>query len=304
MKNARSHEHSDAAYDILDQCIIGRLGSAVSDEVEVSEKSSATARVDKNMFLDLSKPLMSQLWNAKFNKAFYMEEVHKPRHTAERARFFASNFLEIFSLTPWYVVPLVWFPVMGYFAIRSALQFTLGDNALPPLITRPLLPITLFKSVETPLVSFEKVGLCIVFAMVAWTMLEYILHRFLFHIDALLPDHPAALTAHFLIHGCHHYLPMDRLRLPIPPAMFAIIAFPVIQLAYAIFAPATANGVIAGTVFSYILYDMIHYALHYEKFPWRELKTYHLTHHYKNPDSGYGVTSMIWDYVFNTVLPM
>lgn len=34
MKNARSHEHSDAAYDILDQCIIGRLGSAVSDEVE------------------------------------------------------------------------------------------------------------------------------------------------------------------------------------------------------------------------------------------------------------------------------
>lgn len=32
------------------------------------------------------------------------------------------------------------------------------------------------------------------------------------------------------------------------------------------------------------------------------MKKYHLAHHYKNFDLGFGVTSKIWDYVFNTVL--
>lgn len=34
------------------------------------------------------------------------------------------------------------------------------------------------------------------------------MHRFLFHIDEYLPDHPAALTLHFLLHGIHHYIPV------------------------------------------------------------------------------------------------
>lgn len=54
----------------------------------------------------------------------------------------------------------------------------------------------------------------------------------------------------------------------------------------------------------------------------REMKKYHLAHHYKNFELGFGVTSAchscskssrdidalspgkIWDYVFNTVLPV
>jgi 4-hydroxysphinganine ceramide fatty acyl 2-hydroxylase len=41
-------------------------------------------------------------------------------------------------------------------------------------------------------------------------MLEYGLHRFLFHIDYWLPDRPFFLMLHFLLHGIHHYMPMDR----------------------------------------------------------------------------------------------
>lgn len=44
-------------------------------------------------------------------------------------------------------------------------------------------------------------------------ILEYTMHRFLFHIDEHLPDHPAALTLHFLLHGIHHYIPVRPLRL-------------------------------------------------------------------------------------------
>ena len=34
----------------------------------------------------------------------------------------------------------------------------------------------------------------------------------------------------------------------------------------------------------------------------KEMKTYHLDHHYKNENMGYGITSKFWDYVFCTVL--
>lgn len=48
-----------------------------------------------------------------------------------------------------------------------------------------------------------------------------------------------------------------------------------------------------------------HYALHHTRLPayLREMKRYHLAHHYKNFELGFGVTSKIWDYVFGTVLP-
>ncbi len=45
-------------------------------------------------------------------------------------------------------------------------------------------------------------------------------------------------------------------------------------------------------------------SLHHTRLPSyvRDMKKYHLAHHYKNFDLGFGVTSKIWDYVFNTVL--
>jgi 4-hydroxysphinganine ceramide fatty acyl 2-hydroxylase len=36
---------------------------------------------------------------------------------------------------------------------------------------------------------------------------------------------------------------------------------------------------------------------------WRELKRYHLAHHYKNFELGYGVTSKFWDSVFGMLFP-
>lgn len=130
------------------------------------------------------------------------------------------------------------------------------------------------------------------------------MHRFLFHIDEYLPDKPAFLTLHFLMHGIHHYLPMDRLRLVMPPTLFTILQFPFTQLAYVIFPASVSNGIIAGAFTFYILYDCMHYALHHTRLPqyMKDMKKYHLAHHYKNFELGFGVTSKIWDIAFNTVL--
>jgi 4-hydroxysphinganine ceramide fatty acyl 2-hydroxylase len=120
----------------------------------------------------------------------------------------------------------------------------------------------------------------------------------------MLPDRPAFLVLHFMTHGVHHYLPMDRLRLVMPPILFTTLQFPFTQLAYKLFPTPVANGIISGAFLFYILYDCMHYALHHTKLPkyMTDMKKYHLAHHYKNFELGFGVTSKIWDYVFSTML--
>lgn len=47
-----------------------------------------------------------------------------------------------------------------------------------------------------------------------WQLLEYLIHRFMFHADL---SSYWGITLHFLFHGCHHKYPMDSLRLVMPP---------------------------------------------------------------------------------------
>ncbi|KAI0938568.1 hypothetical protein AcV5_000217 [Taiwanofungus camphoratus] len=314
MKDSLEHDHSDSAYDMLEECLIGRLGTNemivsedwVPEDNFAPENTDEAADYEKNQFLDLRKPLFRQVWEANFTKSYYLLQVHQPRHVPESPRLFGPDYLEIFSRTAWYVVPTIWLPIAGYLYIRSLVQFTLGNNSLPLFTVNPYAPLKLLVSVGIPVSSIAKTSACFVLGNFVWTILEYIFHRFLFHIDYLLPDHPAALTLHFLLHGIHHYLPMDRLRLVMPPAMFAALSFPMTRLAHALFPAAMANGIIAGSYVFYVLYDCMHYALHHTRLPAhvREMKKYHLAHHYKNFELGFGVTSKMWDYVFNTVLPM
>jgi sterol desaturase/sphingolipid hydroxylase (fatty acid hydroxylase superfamily) len=58
--------------------------------------------------------------------------------------------------------------------------------------------------------ALAKTVACFLFGNLFWTIIEYLMHRFLFHLDELLPDRPLFFTLHFLLHGIHHYLPMDR----------------------------------------------------------------------------------------------
>lgn len=94
-----------------------------------------------------------------------------------------------------------------------------------------------------------------------------------------------------------------------PPVLFAALSYPFTQLGHFIFPAHWANCIIAGA-FTYcaygldlivpfsdrhldVFYDCTHYALHHTKLPayLREVKKYHLAHHYKNYELGFGVTS-------------
>ncbi|KKA28554.1 hypothetical protein TD95_002230 [Thielaviopsis punctulata] len=310
LKDANSHTHSDSAYEILDECLIAMVAEKGSPEAAAMEAAGAPESPDmvfedgrwvhartgmateadldkdtnidedykKHKFLDLSKPLLMQVWFGGFSKKFYLEQVHRPRHYKGGASApLFGNFLEPISLTPWWVVPLVWLPSITY-ALSLSAKTTTGTSLAGHFI----------------------------FGYSLWSLIEYVLHRFLFHLDEYLPDNRVALTLHFLLHGVHHYLPMDKYRLVMPPALFVVLATPFYRLAHALFTYSwgAATSVFCGGVFGYVCYDLTHYFLHHQNLPlwYKGLKKYHLEHHFLDYENGFGVTTRFWDRVFGTEL--
>ncbi|KAL1872840.1 fatty acid alpha-hydroxylase [Paecilomyces lecythidis] len=312
MADVVSHQHTDSAYEILDECHVGFVSAdstaksmangeakatgmehtngqaesrpvyattGMSKEEDLSVDTDPVSDYRTHKFLDLNKPLFGQLWYGGFKKEFYLEQVHRPRHYrgGESAPLF-GNFLEPLTKTAWYIVPIIWFPVVTYGTLIGATGFT---NIVEPA-------------------AYWILGLCI------WTLVEYGLHRFLFHVDKFLPDNRVGISLHFVLHGIHHYLPMDKYRLVMPPTLFLILAAPFYKLAHAVFSYNwhAAVMVYCGGIFGYICYDMTHYFLHHRNLPlyYKELKKYHLQHHFADFENGFGVTSRFWDKVFGTEL--
>jgi hypothetical protein len=59
------------------------------------DETDTLADFNRNKFLDLSKPLLVQVWNAPWTKEYYLSQVHNPRHLKESARLFGWDILEV-----------------------------------------------------------------------------------------------------------------------------------------------------------------------------------------------------------------
>ncbi|KAK8129888.1 hypothetical protein PG999_002268 [Apiospora kogelbergensis] len=303
LKDEDSHVHSDSAYEVLEESLVGFLvkeklatngetqsvgdkqinekvspyvhpRTGMSCEEDLSKDTDVNADYKTHKFLDLSKPLLMQVWYGGFSKEFYLDQVHRPRHYKGGAS------APLVCLTPWWVVPLIWFPPVAYGTYIS----------------------------REGLTGWDQVAIYWFLGLFLWTIVEYILHRFLFHLDHYLPDNRAGLTLHFLLHGVHHYLPMDKYRLVMPPTLFAALATPFYKLAHAVFYWNwhVATAVFCGGIFGYICYDCTHYFLHHQNLPayYKQLKKHHLAHHFLDYENGFGVSSRIWDKVFGTEIPL
>ena len=136
--------------------------------------------------------------------------------------------------------------------------------------------------------------------VLCWTLLEYLLHRFVFHFEPN-PASELQRDASWLIHGIHHDYPWDRDRLVMPPTVTALIAVTVWFL-FRWLGPAE-HAWMAGMVGGYVWYDLTHYYLHHAApttafGKW--LRRYHLVHHFQTPEVRYGITTPLWDLVFRT----
>lgn len=191
-------------------------------------------------------------------------------------RLFQSDFLEFFTHISPVTIVVIWGPVTVLLLYLSAQTATPGV-----------------------LLGAFFLGLFL------WTLGEYTLHRFLFHYEA---KSERAKRIFFLFHGVHHAQPQDKTRLvmPLPVSIpLALVFYGLFYLVFAVLlkAPQWVNPLTAGFMVGYLIYDLTHYATHH--FPMRSgyakyIKRYHMAHHYKDPNTRYGVSSPLWDWVFGT----
>ena len=133
-----------------------------------------------------------------------------------------------------------------------------------------------------------------------WTLTEYVLHRFVFHFH---PTSDFGKRIHFIFHGVHHDYPRDKKRLVMPPSASIPLAALFFFLFKFIVPMPALFGFFAGFLLGYLIYDMMHYAMHHFNYKsgwFKKIKQHHMLHHYQDPEKGYGVSSAIWDEVLNT----
>lgn len=172
--------------------------------------------------------------------------------------------------------------------------------SIPFIVWIPIVAYTLFYAFETEglsimtLLSFAFLGL------VFWTFTEYAMHRYVFHYKA---STKVGQYLVFLFHGIHHDDPQDPTRLVMPPVVSLTLGAAFFVLFKAIFGPS-GLPFFAGFISGYLVYDYIHFAVHHFR-PRTEmgkkLKEHHMKHHFIAHGAKWGVSSSLWDRVFQTL---
>ncbi|XP_012221948.1 uncharacterized protein Fa2h [Linepithema humile] len=213
----------------------------------------------------------------------YWEWVNLPVNRP--IRFFQSDILEMLSMTPWYILPIVWIPIIIYF-LHTGYVLNTSTNIV---------------------IALQRISSSFVLGILIWTVMEYFVHRKVFH---LKPPHNSRLliTLHFLFHGNHHKAPLDQRRLVFPPTFSVFVATIVWQIYKAIFPLTIVYLVGAGTITGYLCYDLIHYYLHNgapkDGSYLYTMKRRHNYHHFVHHNQGFGVTSELWDRLLKTDLTL
>ena len=176
----------------------------------------------------------------------------------------------------------------------------------PLVIWGMYLPVLIFLpyySIKTLEFSGLNVFLIFISGTIIWTLIEYILHRFVFHYH---PDTEKGKRINYVLHGNHHEYPRDKERLFMPAAPSLILASMFFFLFYLI----VGKNVFAffpGFMLGYLIYGTMHFAIHAWNPPFKWMKglwrNHHL-HHYKHTDMGFGVSSTFWDHVFGTMFDL
>ena len=170
-------------------------------------------------------------------------------------------------------------------------------------------PLILFSVISVILIyfgiiekGFKLPNMILLFAggFSLFSLVEYLMHRYLFHLQATSPKREKFV---YTMHGVHHDFPKDKTRLAMPPVLSLIIA----TLFFLIFRGLMGDysfGFLAGFLMGYTVYLAIHYSIHRFKIPnnfLRLLWHHHSIHHYREPDRAFGVSSPLWDHVFGTM---
>jgi 4-hydroxysphinganine ceramide fatty acyl 2-hydroxylase len=284
-------EHSRSAKKILkDLPVVGHILGKTGD----TEKNPQVVGEDGHEYesgalkVDYERGIFTQLWNRNdYTMAEYVQFINEPKHLINPVRccrMFDSDFVEYFSKTPWWVIPVYYYPYLFY-------MLYLGQTM----------------TFDAQVAPYWEQGLAFVVGWLVWTMAENLFHRFVFHAeDYWLPEWNKAMAMHWMMHGIHHTFPTDGMRLvfPVIPGTVLIAVVTMIPSYFLIPQPYTWIYM-AGILQGYIAYDIVHYFYHHsspKKGYFKTMKLHHMAHHYRNPHMGFGLTTKFWDTVFRTPL--
>jgi sterol desaturase/sphingolipid hydroxylase (fatty acid hydroxylase superfamily) len=137
--------------------------------------------------------------------------------------------------------------------------------------------------------------------ILVWTLIEYLLHRFLLHYR---PPAPALLAVVEKLHLGHHREPRDEAKITVP----VYGSLPIAGGLLGLFRLMTGSWELAallmtGSIVGYLYYEAVHFWIHRGARRGRWLKqrrAQHFFHHFTDQNRCFGVTTPLWDQVFGT----
>jgi hypothetical protein len=137
--------------------------------------------------------------------------------------------------------------------------------------------------------------------ILVWTLIEYLLHRFLLHSR---PQAPALLAIVEKLHLGHHRNPQDEGKITVP----VLGSLPIAGGLLGLFRLMTGSWPVAallmtGSIAGYLYYEMMHFWIHCgaRHGSWlSNRRANHLSHHFRDQMRWFGVTTQVWDLILGT----
>ena len=191
----------------------------------------------------------------------------------QRGRMFDNPLLETFSK----VHPAT--PFVFYIPVVTAVTWYALTNA----ITTPLMVALFF-----PL------------GWVTWQLMEYFIHKIVFHFEGNAP----VISWVRDTHSYHHKYPDDDGRLVMPLGASIPLAAAIAGLLWIPHLPSAMVPFWVGIVCGYMWYDFMHWSTHFRKplTEWgRRLRSHHMAHHFADTEMNYGISHKWIDRVLGTL---
>lgn len=190
-------------------------------------------------------------------------------------------------------------------------QKVMFDNPVLEKLTRThiAVPISIFVIAAIALATYAfiytdlpsiRIAVLFLSGLLAFSLVEYVMHRYLFHMSTHTRRRE---KLQYTFHGVHHEFPKDKGRLAMPPIISVLLASSILGLFYLLMQEA-AFAFFPGFILGYAAYLFVHYIVHAYQPPknlFKVLWINHAVHHYKDQTKAYGVSSPLWDYVFQTM---
>jgi sterol desaturase/sphingolipid hydroxylase (fatty acid hydroxylase superfamily) len=173
---------------------------------------------------------------------------------------------------------------------QSAISY-FADIVACPVLSAGL---AIFAFLHFPARALIACALMTVLGAVLWTLVEYVMHRVIYH----------RFVVFRRFHEAHHDEP--RAYVGAPPLVGTGIVFLVSFVPLAAFAVPLAIGLSAGMLAGYAVYMLVHHAIHFRTprpggYLYRA-RLHHAVHHYRDDNGNFGVSTAFWDRVFSTLI--